>query len=217
MKTILDEVVESVISFNSEKVVENCKKALDIGIDPIKVMENGITKGLRIIGDKYERGELFIMHLIAASEAVKKALTEVIEPKILESKEGRRSAGKVVIGTVSGDIHDIGKNIVAAMLFVEGFEVHDLGKDVPCERFLQKALEVEADIIAMSALLSATMSEQRRIVEALVAEGIRDKLKVMVGGAVVTEEWSRQIGADGYGENAVEAVRVAKRLLGREG
>jgi len=153
------------------------------------------------------------MHLVAAAEASKKALNEILEPRIVKAKAERKSLGKIVIGTVAGDIHDIGKNIVASMLFAAGFEVHDLGKDVPVSEFIKKEKEVKANIVASSALLSTTLPVQHEIVKALVAEGLRDKVKVIVGGAPVTEEWVKEIGADGFGENAVEAVNVTKKVL----
>jgi len=212
-ESIYEELANSVLSFDSDKVVQTSKKALEAKLNPIEIIENGLAKGLKIVGKKFEDGELFLMHLVAAAEAVKKALSEVLEPELDKSKAERKTLGKVVIGTVAGDIHDIGKNIVAAMLFAAGFEIHDLGKDVPVEEFVNKTKEVKANIVAASALLSTTLPAQHEIVKALVAQGMRDKVKIMVGGAPVTEEWTREIGGDGYAENAVEAVKVAKKLL----
>jgi len=174
----------------------------------------GIAKGLRIVGDKYERGELFLMHLVAAAEPAQKAVKELLEPEIKKKAGERKSLGKVVIGTVQGDIHDIGKNIVASMLFAAGFDVIDLGKDVPAEEFAKKAKELNANIVGASALLSTTLPVQKEIVEALKAMGIRDKVKVIFGGAPCTPEWVEEIGGDGYAENAIEAIKVAKRLIG---
>ncbi|MFX1362552.1 MAG: cobalamin-dependent protein [Promethearchaeota archaeon] len=153
------------------------------------------------------------MHLVAAGEAVKKVMDELINPELEKRAAKLESIGKVVIGTVEGDIHDIGKNIVASMLVTAGFEVYDIGKDIPSAEFVKKAREVDADIIGASALLSTTMPAQREIVELLRKEGLKDKIKVMVGGAPATEEWAKEIGADGYAENAIEAVNVAKKLL----
>jgi len=209
----LDELVDAILTFDSDKVMEATNKAVNAGIDPLKIIEDGLTKGLRIVGKKFEDGELFLMHLVAAAEASKKALNEILEPRIVKAKVERKSFGKIVIGTVAGDIHDIGKNIVASMLFAAGFEVHDLGKDVPVSEFIKKAKEVKANIVASSALLSTTLPLQHEIVKALVSEGLRDKVKVIVGGAPVTEEWVKEIGADGFGENAVEAVNVTKKVL----
>jgi methylmalonyl-CoA mutase cobalamin-binding domain/chain len=150
---------------------------------------------------------------VAAAEAAKGAIDEVLQPEISRRREERRGLGVVVLGTVEGDIHDIGKNLVAAMLFAGGFEVIDLGKDVPTEEFIKKAKEVKADIVGASALLTTTIPMQREIIKALAKEGIRDKVKVIVGGAPVTQEWADEIGADGYGADAVEAVKLAKNLL----
>jgi len=209
----LDELVDAILTFDSDKVMDATNKAVNAGIDPLKIIEDGLTKGLRVVGKKFEDGELFLMHLVAAAEASKKALNEILEPRIGQAKAERKSLGKIVIGTVAGDIHDIGKNIVASMLFAAGFEVHDLGKDVPVTEFIKKAKEVKANIVASSALLSTTLPLQHEIVKALVAEGLRDKVKIIVGGAPVTEEWVKEIGADGFGENAVEAVNVTRKVL----
>jgi trimethylamine corrinoid protein len=213
---VLEEMKNAVVNFDVERAVESARKALEMGIDPIEVIEGGLTKGLRIIGEKFEKGELYIMHIVAAAEAARRAIDEVLQPEILKRKAERKALGRVVIGTVAGDIHEIGKNLVAVMLFIAGFEVFDLGRDVPVEEFVKKAKDVNADIVATSALLSTTLLVQREIIEALEAAGIRDKVKVIVGGAPVTQEWAERIGADGYGADAMEAVSVAKRLLGVE-
>lgn len=210
----LDEVSNAIQTFDADKVMEATNEAIRAGIDPLKIIEHGLTKGLRIVGKKFEDGELFLMHLVAAAEASKKALNEILEPLLVGRNAERKSFGKVVIGTVAGDIHDIGKNIVASMLFAAGFEVYDLGKDIPVGQFIDKSKEVRSDVVASSALLSTTMPVQREIVKALVAEGLRDKVKIMVGGAPVTQDWAKEIGADGFGENAVDAVNMTKKLLG---
>ena len=211
---IFDEISEAIQSFEEEKVLNVVKKALSLGVDPSEIIEKGIAKGLRVVGDKYERGELFLMHLVAAAEPAQKAVKELLEPEIKKKAGERKSLGKVVIGTVQGDIHDIGKNIVASMLFAAGFDVIDLGKDVPAEEFAKKAKELNANIVGASALLSTTLPVQKEIVEALKAMGIRDKVKVIFGGAPCTPEWVEEIGGDGYAENAIEAIKVAKRLIG---
>jgi corrinoid protein of di/trimethylamine methyltransferase len=211
---IFDEISEAIQSFEEEKVLNAVKKALSLGVDPSEIIEKGIAKGLRVVGDKYERGELFLMHLVAAAEPAQKAVKELLEPEIKKKAGERKSLGKVVIGTVQGDIHDIGKSIVASMLFAAGFDVIDLGKDVPAEEFAKKAKELNANIVGASALLSTTLPVQKEIVEALKAMGIRDKVKVIFGGAPCTPEWVEEIGGDGYAENAIEAIKVAKRLIG---
>jgi len=213
---VLEEMKNAVISFDVEKAIESARKALEMGVDPVEAIEEGLTKGLQIIGERFEKGELFLMHIVAAAEAARRAIDEVLQPEILKRKAERKILGRVVIGTVAGDIHEIGKNLVAVMLFIAGFEVFDLGRDVPVEEFVKKAKDVNANIVAASALLSTTLLVQREIIEALEAAGIRDKVKVIVGGAPVTEEWAERIGADGYGADAMEAASVAKRLLGVE-
>jgi len=210
----LDDLVNAIQTFDPDKVMEATNNALKAGIDPLKIIEDGLTKGLRIVGKKFEDGELFLMHLVAAAEASKKALNELLEPRIAQSKGQRKSLGRVVIATVAGDIHDIGKNIVASMLFAAGFEVHDIGKDVPVDQFVSKTKEFNANIVASSALLSTTMPMQREIVKSLDAVGLRNNVKVLVGGAPVTQDWANEIGADGFAENAIEAVNVIKKLVG---
>ena len=210
---VLKELAEAIVELDVPGAVEAARRALELGVDPVKIVEGGVSEGLRVVGEKFERGEFFLMQLVVASEAAKRVMEEVIQPALLRQGSKRR-LGVVVIGTVEGDIHDIGKNLVATMLRAAGFEVHDLGCDVPVERFVRKAAEVEADIVAASALLSSTMVAQRKLVRALDEAGLRGRVKVLVGGAPVTREWAEEIGADGYAENAVEAVREAKRLLG---
>jgi dimethylamine corrinoid protein len=207
------ELAESVMSFDADVVVSASKKALEAKLGPTEIISNGLGKGLETVGRKFEEGEYYLMHLMAAADAVKTAMSEVLEPEMIRTKAQSNPIGKIVIGTVAGDIHDIGKNIVAAMAIAGGFEVHDLGKDVPAGDFLNKAKEVGAEIVGASALLSTTLPIQHEIVKMFDADGMRDKVKVMVGGAPVTEEWVREIGADTYAENAAEAVKVAKKLL----
>ena len=207
-----EEIVNAVLSFDGDRVTETVKKALKEGQDPVKIVDE-LTKALRIVGKKFEDGEFFLMHLVAAAEPVQRVIKDVLEPEMAKKKEARKSLGKVVLGTVAGDIHDIGKNIVGAMLFAAGFEVYDIGKDIPPEQFVSKAKEVNANLVGASALLSTSLPMQREIVEGIVAAGMRDRVKLIFGGAPVTEEWVKEIGGDGYAENAIEAVNVAKRLL----
>lgn len=212
-KAIIEEIRNDIINYDPEEVVKKCKKALDSGVDPLKIIEEGIAKALKSVGDGFEKGELFLVHLISAASAAEKGLKDVIEPELRSRNLSRKVLGKVVLGTVEGDIHDIGKNIVASMLFSSGFEVYDLGKDVPVKEFIKKVKEVDADIVAASALLSTTMPVQKELIEELKAEGIREKVKVIVGGAPVTEEWAEEIGADGYAEDAPGAVDEAISLM----
>lgn len=213
-QALLDELAAAVQTFDADKVMEVTRKALAAGIDPSTVIEQGIAKGLKIVGKKFEDGELFLMHLVAAAEPSQKAIKELIEPEIKKRKGERKSAGKVVLGTVAGDIHDIGKNIVGAMLIAAGFDVIDIGKDVPAEEFVKKAKEVNAQVVGASALLSTSLPVQAEIVKAFKKANMRDKVKLVFGGAPCTTEWVKEIGGDGYAESAVEGVNVIKQLVG---
>jgi len=213
-QAIFDELSNAIQTFDSDKVIDATKKALAAGVDPSAIIEQGLAKGLRIVGKKFEDGELFLMHLVAAAEPAQKAIRELLEPEIKKRKGERKSAGKVVLGTVAGDIHDIGKNIVSAMLIAAGFDVYDIGKDMPAEEFVKKAKEVNANVVGASALLSTSLPVQAEIVRAFKAANMRDKVKLIFGGAPCTEEWVKEIGGDGYAENAVEGVNVLKQLLG---
>lgn len=209
----LEDIIEAVLAFDPDRVKAAVKKALDQGIDPVKIIDDGLVKGLQIVGKKFEAGELYVSHLMVAGQSVQEIIKDSLEPRIVNTKTSRTTLGKIVIGTVAGDIHDIGKNIVATMLQAEGFEVYDLGKDVPAQSFVEKAAQTHADIIACSALLSTTLPVQEAVVGTLSKKGIRDKHRVIVGGAPVTDEWAKQIGADGYGVDAIDAVHVARKIM----
>jgi trimethylamine corrinoid protein len=211
---ILDELASSVEQMDPDKVATLSKRAVDAGIDPADIVENGIAKGLRRVGERFERGQAFLTDLVGAAAAAKEALDGILRPAMAKARTTQRSLGKVVLGTVSGDIHDIGKNIVAAMLFASGFEVVDLGTDVSVDDFVSKSSEVEAKIVGTSALLSTTMPVQRQVVNEFVKRKIRDRHKLLVGGAPATEQWAKDIKADGYAPNAVDAVKLAKSILG---
>lgn len=210
---IFEEIRDSVLSMDPDDLMDTVRKALSRGIDPISIVDDGLARGLRVVGRKFEEGEFFLIELVTAAEAAQRVIKEILQPEIGKRKAKRRSLGKIVLGTVEGDIHNIGKNIVGAMLFAAGFEVYDLGVDVPVAEFVKKAREVDADVVGASALLSTTRLVQKDIVQALVEEGIREKVKLIFGGAPVTEEWVEEIGGDGYAENGVEAVDLVKRLL----
>jgi corrinoid protein of di/trimethylamine methyltransferase len=211
---ILEGLEQAVLNFEPDEAVEMAQKAIDDGIDPSEAIEKGVGRALGIVGKKYEEGELFIIHLAAAGEAGSRAINEVLKPEIEKRGDKAPSRGKIVIGTVSGDIHEIGKTIVSAMLLANGFEVIDLGKDVPVDTFVDKVRHESPHILGLSALLSTTIPVQRDVIEALKKEGLRDKVKIMVGGAPVTEEWAKEIGADAYGTDAIDAVNKAKSLVG---
>ena len=213
MSSLVSTLKDQILTFDADRFVETVKKLVDQGYSPI-VIVNALTEVLKEIGKKFENGEIFLVHLVAAGDAARRATIEILEPLIKKTSEKRKSLGTVVIGTVAGDIHDIGKNIVAMMLFTAGFEVYDIGKDVPTEDFVKKTRESNADIVALSALLTTTLPAQRDVIDALKKAGLREKVKVLVGGAPATAKWAEEVGADGYGEDAIEAVKVAKKLLG---
>jgi len=210
---ILQKLSNSVIEGNPDAARAGASEALRAGIDPLEAVENGLAKGLREVGRKFECGEMFLMQLILSGEAMKTGL-EVLKPEMLRQKKQLKASGSFLIGTVEGDIHDIGKSIVAAMLTAEGFDVVDGGVDVPDKVFVDKARELKPQIIGLSALMTTTRTKQKDVIEALKQAGLREAVKVMVGGATVTPEWAKEIGADGYGEDAVEVPNKARELLG---
>jgi 5-methyltetrahydrofolate--homocysteine methyltransferase len=209
---VIENLRKAVLDLDVDRVRAAAEEAVRLEIDPIEAIDDGLAKGVRTIGDKFAIGEAFLTELVMAGEAMK-AGVEVLRPVILRRKLQRKSTGIVVIGTVRGDIHDIGKNIVAVMLESAGFEVNDLGVDVPPDKFLNKTMESKAQIVAMSALLTVTTPEQKNTVLAIEKAGIRKNVKVAVGGAAVTPEWAREIGAEGYSDNAVDAVELFKKLV----
>jgi corrinoid protein of di/trimethylamine methyltransferase len=209
---VIEKLRTAVLELDVDRVRVAAEEAVQVGVDPVVAIDDGLSKGVRTIGDRFAAGEAFLAELVMAAEAMK-AGVEVLRPVILQRKLQRRSTGIVVIGTVLGDIHDIGKNIVAVMLEAAGFEVNDLGVDVPPEKFVEKAKESKAQILGMSALLTVTTLEQKNTIDAMRKAGIRKSLKVAVGGAAVTPEWAREIGAEGYSDNAVDAVELFKKLV----
>jgi len=208
----IDKLKTAVLELDADRVRVAAEEAVRLGIDPVEAIEDGLSEGVRTIGDKFAEGQAFLTELIMAGEAMK-AGVEVLGPVILQHKLQRKSTGTVVIGTVRGDIHDIGKNILAVMLEAAGFEVNDLGVDVPPEKFVDKTKESMAQILAMSALLTVTSPEQRIVIKSLEKAGTRKSVRVAVGGAAVTPEWAHEIGAEGYSDNAVDAVELFKKLV----
>jgi 5-methyltetrahydrofolate--homocysteine methyltransferase len=209
---LFDAMRQSVIDGDPDVAVELAERALAEGVDPLRAIDEGYVPGLREVGEQFSCGEMYLPEMMLAARAMQRAVA-VLEPEMARRSTQRAVSGRVVIGTVKGDIHEIGKSLVAMMLSADGFEVHDLGVDVPAERFVEKAGEVGADIVAMSALLTTTMTNQRTVVEALAEAGLRPRVKVLVGGAPVTRAWAEQIGADGFGEDAAGAVKVARSLV----
>ena len=209
---ILHNLSNAVLNFDSDAAADAARAAVALNINPVKAIEEGLAKGLREVGDRFERGELWLPHLMLGAEAMEAAV-KILEEHIPKEELETTSSGTVVIGTVEGDIHDLGLRIVASMLRANGFKVYDLGCDTRSLDFIEKAKEVKADIIAASSLMTTTMPFMKDLIEALEAAGLRDQFKVLVGGGPVTEEWARKIGADGYGRDAAEAVKVAKELV----
>lgn len=202
---------ETLIEGDSEELVRLVGGAID-KVDALALIEQGMMPGMTEVGNKFSEGEVYLPELLMAAEAWEEAM-KLLKPKLAESGASLGKTGTVVIGTVQTDIHEIGKNIVGNLMTTAGFEVHDIGCDITASKFLARAEEVNADIIAVSAIMSTTIPYQKDIVDLLESKGVRDKYIVMVGGGVVTQEWADKIGADGYGELASDAVEVAKKLV----
>jgi corrinoid protein of di/trimethylamine methyltransferase len=211
---IAQAMAQSIIDGDSEVAEKLAKQAVEMGIDPLVAINQGFVQGVNHVGNEFSCGNAFLPELVMAGEAMKAAVS-ALEPEMARRGTERETLGKVVLATIQGDIHDIGKTLVGTMLSAAGFQVYDLGVDVPVTSLIEKAREVNADIVGVSALLTTTMVRQRDVVEALDDMGLRPKVKVMVGGAPVTGEWVKEIGADGYSEDAIGAVQVAKRLMGK--
>lgn len=210
---LFQKMSQSILDGDSDLAAELAKQAVAAGIDPLEAINQGFVVGVNQVGESFACGMAFLPELVMAGEAMKAAVA-VLEPEMKKRGTERQILGKVVLATVQGDIHEIGKTLVGTMLSASGFEVHDLGVDVPAEKILAKAREVDANIVGLSALLTTTMVKQREVIEALDKEGLRRKIKVMVGGAPVTRDWVQRIEADGYSEDAIGAVTVAKQLVG---
>ncbi len=210
---LFEAMAESIIYGEAEDADTLARQAIEQGVDPLQAINQGFVVGLDEVGEQFGCGKMFLPDLVQAAEAMKAAVA-ILEPEMARLGAARKMMGKVVIGTIEGDIHDIGKTLVATMLSAGGFQVYDLGVNVPVMTLVEKAREVEADIVGVSALLTTTMPKQQDVIEALDDMGLRPQVKVMVGGAPVTQDWVDDIGADGYSEDAIGAVNVAKKLLG---
>lgn len=210
---LFEEATQSVVKSDKERALEIVRRAIDEGQDPIELMNRGFIPGIEQVGDLFGRGELFLPELLISAE-VMKAVTEFVNEAIPEAEEAFKKEGVVLIGTVAGDSHDIGKSIVVSLLRANGITVHDLGRDVAIEVIIEQAVELKADIIGTSALLTTTMVEQKKLEAELKKAGLRDRVKTIVGGAPVTARWASRIGADAYGEDAQDAVKKVSQLLG---
>lgn len=209
---IFEDLKNAIIELDDAKAVEAAKTLIDQGINPLAGIEKGLSSGMTVIGDQFNLGECFLPELIRAGNTFNAGI-KVLEPEIMKLGENQTQAGVVVLGTVTGDVHKIGKEIFAMLLKTRGFVVHNLGEDVSLSTFVNKAEELNADIIGMSALLTTTMPAQKEVIDFLKEKEIRDNFLVMVGGGPVNQEWSDEIGADGYAETAEEAVRLALKLV----
>ncbi len=209
---ILDRLRQAVLEYDSAAAETWAGTAIAEGIDPLQALET-LTGAIRLVGEGFGTGDLWLPDLVGASEAML-AATPILEAEIARRGASRQSLGTVVIGTVYGDLHNIGKAMVASLLTAEGFQVEDLGINVTAEQFVQAVKEHRADLLAMSALMTTTISQQRHVIEMLAEEGLRDKVRIMVGGGGVTQEFADQIGADGYDPTAPGAAKLARRLLG---
>jgi len=210
-KELFAKLSQAVFDGDNETLVSLVQGNLD-AYDPLAMVEEGMMQGMVEVGDKFSEGEVYLPELLMAAEAWEEAM-KILKPKLAATGASLKKRGTVVIGTVQTDIHEIGKNILANLLTTAGFEVHDIGCDASATKFLTKAQEVQADIIAASAIMSTTVPYQKDIIDLLESKGLRDAYLVMVGGGVVTQEWADKIGADGYGDLASDAVDVAKRLI----
>ncbi len=212
-ESLWNAMASSVIEGEIEQAAELARQCLSQGLDPLEAIEQGYAVGIREVGERFARGEFFLPHLAMGAEAMKAGMA-VLEPELARRQTERQTLGRVVIGTVSGDIHEIGKTLVGTMLAASGFAVKDLGVNVPAERFVAAVREEKAQLLGLSALLTTTMLAQKDVIDALEKAGLRGQVKVMVGGAPVTQAWAEEVGADGYAEDAVGAVGRARALLG---
>ena len=210
-ENIIINLRQAIEKYDEDEAIQYAKLWLNKGLNPLEAIESGLVPGIRAIGEKFSIGEAFLPELMLAANIMRISL-DVLEPAIPKGKS-RKTLGKVVIGTVEGDIHDIGKSIVAVMLSANGFEVLDLGVDVPTSTFVEKVREINPDILALSVLMTTTKPIVKDVINTIKTAKLREKVKIMVGGAPTSKEWAKEIGADGYGGDAMEAVEVARKLI----
>jgi len=207
---ILKRLADAVAEGDDELTVDLTKEAIDAGLEPVTIINEGLTTGINEVGERFAAGEYFLPDLLLGAKAMEAGIN-VLEPLMAGTE--RDFVGRVIMGTVKGDLHSIGKNIVSIMLKAAGFEVFDLGVDVPTSKFAEEIKRLQPDIVGISALLTSTVGRQEEIIEYLKEAGMRDQVKVMIGGAPISQSWADKIGADGYAEDAISAVNVAKNLL----
>jgi len=209
---ILERLATAVVNGDNNLAADSAKEAISQSIDPIEALEEGLSKGMDVVGDRFGKGEAYLPELLMATEAFNSAM-EVLTPEIEAQEKKITKRGKILIGTVKGDVHNIGKNIVATVLNINGYEVVDIGVDNPALNIIQEAEKVKSDVIALSSLMTTTMPAQREVIDTLKELNLREKYKVIIGGGPVNQGWADEIEADGYGETAIEAVTVINRLL----
>ena len=209
---LLNKITESLVEGEPDETVALTRQAMEQGLAPLTIINAGLVPGMNVVGDKFQCGDYFLPHLIIAANGMQQAMA-LLEPELKARQEEVAVAGTLVIGSVAGDIHEIGKSLVGTMMAASGFQVYDLGVDVPTAKFVETVRETGANLLGLSALLTTTMTVQRQVIEALEEAGLRDQVKVIVGGAPVSREWADTIGADGYAEDAVGAIELSKQLL----
>ena len=214
MSEPLEVLRDAILGLDEATALATTEQLLASAIEPQEILETGMTAALLELGERWKRGDAFLPEVIAAAAIFEKC-NEKVEPALL-AKGDRKVSDKFVVATVKGDLHDLGKNIVAAMLKTVGMEIHDLGKNVPTEKIVEAVRDLQPRFVGLSALLTTTMPEQQAVIEALEAAGLRSQVKILVGGAPVTQEWADRIGADGYAPNAPEAIKVALDLVATE-
>ena len=207
----LKKAAQSILDADEELAKDIAQKSLEAGMEPVEMINDGFSEGIKKMGELFDRGEVFLPGLVVASDAMVAAI-KILEQALPKDKQDRK-LGVIVIGTVEGDIHDIGKGIIVTMLSVHGYEVHDLGRDVPIENFVAKVKEVNADVVGASAMMTTTQIGQKKLEEALKTAGLRDKVKTMVGGAVATDHWAKRIGADFYGESPQDTIEKLREIF----
>ena len=215
-QAILDRLMNGIIDGDKDRAHDSALEAIKAQIHPLEAVEQGLSRGMYIVGERFESGESFLPELLMAADTFNAAM-EVLQPELESQKTEVTKLGKVILGSVKGDVHSIGKNIVGTVLKIHGVDVVDMGVDVPSLNFIQEAETHKADIIALSAIMTTTMPSQREVIEMLKDMNLRDKYFVIVGGGPITEEWSNEIGSDGCAKSAVASVELVKKLLSKKG
>jgi len=216
MADILESIRQAILNYDEDSVKRLVTEAIEGGIDPLKVLNEGLTPAIREVGDKFGKEEIFLTELLLAAN-VCMAGTEIAKRKLLEKKESiGKPKGKIVLGTVEGDVHNIGKDIFKVLLEISGYQVYDLGIDVPAEDFVKKAMEVNADFVASSALLTTTRPQQKLIEQKLREAGIRRKVKTIIGGGATDKNWAKEVGCDFYATDAIEGVKIIRKGCERQ-